>query len=104
MVIGKGEIMPGKIDLLLVFYINVGQLPPKEAINYLRKIKEGFSTDFPGGVSCIFIPIRVGESYIQPIPIKGFLDGTLKETPKELERLLKDMLIKMDTIRADSAT
>lgn len=93
--------MPGKIDLLLVFYIDVGQLPPKEAMDYLKRIKENIALDLPDGACILFLPTRNGECRIQPIPIKGFLDGTIKETPQGLEKVLQDMLTKIKTIKAE---
>jgi hypothetical protein len=93
--------MPGQTDLLLVFYISVGQLPPKEAMSYLDRIRRNLKFTFPDGVSVLFLPTRNDESRIQPIPIKGFLDGTIKETPQGIEKVLQDMLAKIKTIKAE---
>ena len=81
-------------DLLLVFYINVGDMGPQEAMSYLkrtmREIYKSLNTKLPDSVQVLIFPTRK-ETYIQPIPIKGFLDGTIKETPENIEKFLKEL-------------
>jgi hypothetical protein len=81
-------------DLLLVFYINVGDMGPKEAMLYLkrtmREIYRSLNTKLPDSVQVLIFPTRK-ETHIQPIPIKGFLDGTIKETPENIEKFLLEL-------------
>jgi hypothetical protein len=81
-------------DLLLVFYINVGDMGPKEAMLYLKRtmheIYRSLNTKLPDSVQVLIFPTRK-ETYIQPIPIKGFLDGTIKETPENIEKFLLEL-------------
>lgn len=81
------------IDLLLVFYVNIGKMDIDKAKPYLRRFERSLMTGYlqlPDSVEILFVPSRE-ETHVQAIPIKGFLDGTIKETAENIEKYLREL-------------
>jgi hypothetical protein len=82
-----------KVDLLLVFYVDIGDLKPADAMQYIRHFERSLHRghwEFPEGVKTIFMGTR-GETHVQSIPIKGFLDGTIRESVADIEKMLFEL-------------
>lgn len=82
---------------VLVFYLNVGQLPPYKAEAFLERAKDqymkafehgGGSAPLPKDITILFIPVRPpDETFVDYIPF----DGVTKDALEEL-RAVRDTL------------
>jgi hypothetical protein len=82
-----------KIDLLLVFYVYTGGMGPSDAFQYMHHFRKALHKghwEFPEGVQTFFVPTK-GEPRVQAIPIKGLLDGTIRESVADIEKMLFEL-------------
>lgn len=83
--------MNEEIKGILVFYINVGMLPPSEAEEFINRwrdrIKFGHQNDFesipalkiPSTIDSLFIPVRDKPTQVEYIPFDGVTKDALSE-------------------------
>jgi hypothetical protein len=60
-----------KTQLILIWKVLVGQLPKLKAEQHLKEFKEKFeaNTCLPEYVKCVYIPIFIGETNIEMVPL-----------------------------------
>lgn len=86
------DLAPVESKGVLVFYINVGMLPPFKAEaflerardNYVKSMKDAVSAPLPKDITMLFVPVRPPEeTFVDYIPF----DGVTKEALEELRNI-----------------
>lgn len=89
---------------VLVFYLNVGQLPPFKAEAYVDRVKERLfapsetqtHASLPKNISVIILPVRYpNETFVDYIPFEGMTKDAVDEL-REIRLSVRNMFMEAD--------
>jgi hypothetical protein len=80
---------------VLVFYVNVGQLPPNRAEAFLERMKASFlaapqenlAWKLPDDVGTFWIPVRNQDTYVDFISFEGFNEDANQHIEEVMEKI-----------------
>ena len=75
------------MDILIIFYVNVSNLPPKQREEYLKTIRDRM----PKHDKIEYMFMGSNHDDVRVIPVKCYLEGAVAETPDNIEELIEEL-------------